>query len=436
MWKKLPIFINNRNRLSTTKSLAEWLMTAGCNNIYILDNDSNYPPLLEWYDSIEKEITVLKLGKNIGPWSFWLLELHKEQSTPYLVTDSDLLPAEFCSIDLIKVMYDTLLANPNCGKVGTGLRIDALPDTYRHRQLAYEWESQFWHRPFSRGLFHAPIDTTFAIYPAYSNFVNNSENIRLGYPYIMEHMPWHVDEDLISEEEKYYRKNASQNFIHWGAKSDDNKLESIKTSLTNERRPTVLHLGCGNEYIPGWTNIDLSGRKIDIEFDLDKCRTQTLPLAENSVDGFYMCHALEHIDDTLALMQELHRVARHDAKLFARMPYGSSDDAWEDPSQKRAWFENSFLYFSQPAYSRADYKYNGDWQCKKIILVVNPDIYSLGQEKAYSIIKTQRNIVKEMIVELHAVKPSRERRLDLLQAGQVIITTDPRVEPCFKICMS
>jgi len=48
--------------------------------------------------------------------------------------------------------------------------------------MAFDWESQFWHRPFERGLFRAPVDTTFAMYPAGGAFDNAPHNIRLGCP--------------------------------------------------------------------------------------------------------------------------------------------------------------------------------------------------------------------------------------------------------------
>ena len=46
--------------------------------------------------------------------------------------------------------------------------------------------------------------------------------------------------------------------------------------------------------------------------------------------------------------EELHRVARPDAKLFVRVAHGARDDAWQDPAQQRVWTEGSFAHFAQP----------------------------------------------------------------------------------------
>lgn len=435
LWQDLPIFLNNRNRLTTTKKMVEWLLDIGCRNLQIIDNDSSYPPLLSWYEIISPKVQVHMLGENLGPWAFWNLELHLDQNTPFIVSDSDLLPSEFCPPDLIQRMVSVLVNNPDCGKVGAGLRVDSLPAHYSRRKLVFEWESQFWHRPFQRGLFFAPVDTTFAIYPPGAECRMTPQNIRLGYPYLLEHAPWLVNDVVLDSEEAYYRAHAKEEFIHWGSRADNPKIERIRQAVSVTERPVVLHLGCGNEYIPGWKNIDVGGRRLDFQFDLDSCRLQKLPILDNSVDGFYLCHALEHIGDTLALMNELYRVARHGAKFFARLPYGTSNDAWEDPTHTRPWFEGSFLYFAQPAYSRADYGYSGDWQCETVTLVVSQEILSKGDIYVQEVVKSSRNIVQEMVVELHAVKPSRPRRLDLLSPGKVIYTSDSRLEPKFARCL-
>ena len=70
------------------------------------------------------------------------------------------------------------------------------------------------------------------------------------------------------------------------------------------------------------------------------------------------------------MMQELFRIAQPDGKMIIRVPYGSSDDAYEDPTHIRQYFIGSFGYYSQPYYWRADYGYRGDWQAKNITLVV------------------------------------------------------------------
>lgn len=119
-----------------------------------------------------------------------------------------------------------------------------------------------------------------------------------------------------------------------------------------------LNIGCGRDIKEGWINLDLFPLEgVDIVTDLEKCATDPIPLDDNSIDEFYCSHVIEHVVNTLPLMQELHRIAKPDAVALFRVPYGSSDDAFEDPTHVRQYFRSSFKYFSQPLYWRTDYGY-------------------------------------------------------------------------------
>ena len=137
-------------------------------------------------------------------------------------------------------------------------------------------------------------------------------------------------------------------------------------------------------------------------------------LSENSVDQFMMSHTIEHITNTLPLMQELYRIAKPDATITIRCPYGSSDDADEDPTHVRRYFLQSWLYFSAPAYWRADYGYGGDWQAETIELVVPAGRFDgLTYDAALNVVRAERNVVREMIATLRAIKPAREPKSEL-----------------------
>ncbi|MDB6084519.1 MAG: hypothetical protein JWN43_2400 [Gammaproteobacteria bacterium] len=430
-WQSIPIILNNRNRLDSLRRMICWLLAVGCKDIRILDNDSTFAPLLSYYEDLPAGVSLRKLGENIGPWAFWKLDLHKEMTTPYIVSDADLVPAEFCPHDLIPQLALVAGRFADCGKVAPGLRLDTISPKYGQSAAAFQWEARFWSRPVASGLFAAPVDTTFALYPAGAEFSNRGENLRLGYPYLLEHTPWQVDEDALTDEEIFYRANTSKVFSHWSSPTIDPRIAASEWIQKYGERKTILHLGCGNEYIPGWINIDVAGRKLDLRFDLDSCRTQRLPFADESVDGFYLCHVFERIKDTLALMEELYRVAKREARIHLRLPYGSSNDAWDDPTCTRPYFESSFACFSQPAYSRADCGYTADWQTKRVTLLVEPPLFAQGPDAAIRQIRSSRNVVAEMVVELAAVKPARPRLFSLLNNGESFLTTDPRIPPSF-----
>ena len=176
-----------------------------------------------------------------------------------------------------------------------------------------------------------------------------------------------------------------------------------------------LHLGCGKDIKADWTNIDLlPGIGVDIVADLDQCRTTPLPFEDNSFDEFLGSPLLEHLHDPLSLMQELHRIAKPDALATFRVPYGGSDEAYEDPTHVRQYFVNSWGYFSQPFYWKADYGYRGDWIINKLYLLVSRQRYE-GQnpQQIFNEIMMFRNVAIEMVAELIAVKPIREAKSEL-----------------------
>lgn len=164
-----------------------------------------------------------------------------------------------------------------------------------------------------------------------------------------------------------------------------------------------LNLGSGRNPIPGWTNVDIADLPgVDVVCDLE----HPLPFDDGTVDEIVGTDLIEHIREPLALMGELWRIARPDATCTFALPYGSSDDAWEDPTHRRPYFINSWMYFSAPAYYRADYGFCGDWRCEGIAL----DLFDLGDgncDRLLTEVMTLRNIVARQTVVLRAVKPAR-----------------------------
>ncbi len=170
-----------------------------------------------------------------------------------------------------------------------------------------------------------------------------------------------------------------------------------------------LHLGCGPDIRKGWINLDVRPLPgVDVVADLDRCRNTPLPFPDNSIDESLASHVLEHLRDPLAFMEELHRIVKPGSVAVFRVPYGSSDDADEDPTHVRRLFLHSFYYFSQLGYTHADYGYRGDWDTERILLTVDA-LRHAGKtfEQLQEEVRSQRNVVLEMIATLRAVKPAR-----------------------------
>jgi len=77
-----------------------------------------------------------------------------------------------------------------------------------------------------------------------------------------------------------------------------------------------LHLGAGEKYWPGWTNVDIVGDQ-DVTCDI-----LNLPLEDNSVDEIQAIHVFEHIHrmQVVEALNEWRRVLKDDGRLVLEMP--------------------------------------------------------------------------------------------------------------------
>ena len=182
-----------------------------------------------------------------------------------------------------------------------------------------------------------------------------------------------------------------------------------------------LHLGCGYNILKDWINLDhYAGAGIDVVADLDQCNINPLPFENDSIDEFFAAHVFEHIRNPLPMMQELHRIARPGAKAIFVTPYGSSDDAFEDPTHVRQCFIHTFAYFSQPFLWRADYGYRGDWEIDVLQLKIQRKRhFGKTTEQMMNEVMSQRNVVLEMCAILHAIKPIRPPDKELQKSTKV-----------------
>jgi SAM-dependent methyltransferase len=430
-WRDIPVFIINRNRLGAMRTLIDWLLQAGMRCIVIMDNQSNYPPLLQYYEALPEGVRLMLMDDNHGPFVLWQQGVHKVLDTPYIVTDSDLVPAGFCPADLVPALLQTLQRFPDAGKVGPGLRIDNLPDGYREVDTVRKWESQFWEQPLGEGCFAAPIDTTFALYPPRAEFTRDANNVRLGYPYLLEHTPWYAEDTQLSEEERFYRDNTSAVFSHWSVDKKDSRVAQSQRVAAYDKRPKVLHLGGGNEHVFSWINADSEGRRLDLRFDPTRCRPHGLDLPDDSVDGVYMESTFTWVDDPHTLLTELYRVAKPAARLVLRLPHAHSDAALDDPRARKAYIETSFATFAQAPAPRRTGGYRADWQVRDIELSVSSELAALPPQEALAQLRDGRNRVCDMLVTLEAVKSTRAGGEGPIIQPQLRLSSLPRLMPHF-----
>lgn len=119
-----------------------------------------------------------------------------------------------------------------------------------------------------------------------------------------------------------------------------------------------LNLGCGSKKLPGWVNVDqFAGCQPDQVVDLEQV---PWPWPESSVDEIQMIHVLEHLgktsDSFLAIIKELWRVCKHDARIFIEVPHPRHDSFLADPTHVRPITITGMGMFSQAT--------NRQWQAE------------------------------------------------------------------------
>ncbi|HET6746726.1 MAG TPA: glycosyltransferase family 2 protein [Candidatus Saccharimonadales bacterium] len=227
-WRQTPVFIICRDRVSELKQLTAWLKAHKMHNVILVDNDSAYPPLMEFLENTPYQ--VIRTGKNIGHTVMWHEGIAKTlfPGQFYIVSDPDVVPDEKCPSDAIAYFYTLHKKYIDYQKVGFGLQIDDLPNHYKLKSYVTEWEEQFWKNELEPNVYEAGIDTTFALYKPYTDYYTLHPSIRTGRPYTAKHLAWYVNSSLIDPEEAFYRMRASQDITSWNT---DEILERYKEEL-------------------------------------------------------------------------------------------------------------------------------------------------------------------------------------------------------------
>jgi predicted SAM-dependent methyltransferase len=152
------------------------------------------------------------------------------------------------------------------------------------------------------------------------------------------------------------------------------KLNKKKTPLAlveaTSTQPIRLDLGCGQNPKEGFEGVDLYGDKAKHKVDLFKF---PWPFKDNSVDEIHASHLLEHVparevelrdlvhsdsetnenynyvgaDMLFAFIDECWRIMKPEAWMTVIVPSGRSNRAFWDPTHRRFFMQETFLYFAR-----------------------------------------------------------------------------------------
>lgn len=215
----MKAFIIFRDRVTYGARCALALQKAGL-DVCVVDHGSTWKPALEWLEILELGGVQVLRKEGGHPRELWAWEPFRAAcgSERYIVTDPDVVPDEECPGDWVHRLEE-VLDKSEYPKVGLSLRLDRIPESYLHREHVLSWERQFWQDTTQVGdytVYRAPVDTTLALYQPLAEHTGFSiEGLRMGPPYIAEHLAWYEDLDNLSPELQYYHENAQPGISFW-----------------------------------------------------------------------------------------------------------------------------------------------------------------------------------------------------------------------------
>lgn len=108
---------------------------------------------------------------------------------------------------------------------------------------------------------------------------------------------------------------------------------------------SVLDFGCGQAKTPGSVGMDLfPGDGVDVVHDFN---VFPYPFEADTFDEIVCNSSLEHVDDFIRTVVELHRISKPGALLKVSAPHFSGPDAYRDPTHKTFFAYTTFDFFAK-----------------------------------------------------------------------------------------
>ena len=181
-----------------------------------------------------------------------------------------------------------------------------------------------------------------------------------------------------------------------------------------------LNLGCGENHVPGFINVDKFGTP-DIKHDLEQF---PWPWEDNGIDEILMNHILEHLGETsgifLDIIKEIYRICKPGTKIKIKCPHPRHDDFISDPTHVRAITPRLFELFSKKnnkkwiegkfANSPLALYLNVDFEIENVRLALESpwreqfNAKEISPAKLDEAVKQYNNVIKETEIILRVIK--------------------------------
>jgi len=134
-----------------------------------------------------------------------------------------------------------------------------------------------------------------------------------------------------------------------------------------------LNIGCGNNILPGWVNLDISSLPgVDVVCDIQKL---PLPFADEYFDEILCQDILEHVE-YIPILRDIYRIMKKGGVLSIRVPHFTSKHNFIDPTHKKMFSINTFDFFVKDSFQQYGRGYYFDFaftSCREAKIVFERD---------------------------------------------------------------
>ena len=117
----------------------------------------------------------------------------------------------------------------------------------------------------------------------------------------------------------------------------------------NDKKGLWLNLGCGDDILDGFINIDKEFSAEDHMKHRGKlwvCNLEAAwPPLDGTVDYVLAKDIIEHLPDKIHTMNEAHRILKNGGIFEIHVPTTDGTGAFQDPTHVSFWNRRSFLYY-------------------------------------------------------------------------------------------
>jgi SAM-dependent methyltransferase len=177
-----------------------------------------------------------------------------------------------------------------------------------------------------------------------------------------------------------------------------------------------VNLGCGTDIRPGYVNVEAAALPgVDVTHDLS---VMPWPFENGQFREAILINVVEHLPNTVAVVEEVWRILDVGGKAIVRVPYWSCKDTYIDPTHVKGFHQKTFDFFDPGKYhcQKRPYVSHARFRIERIYYYtkVGPRFFKIGNRlgKAFlgALATYLSNIIWVLEFELVKLDPSVHER--------------------------